>query len=407
MKRVYLLGVIITVILVIGVIAYYYSTILMVPGDPIVIGAALPLTGVLGSTGKQVQIGYETWLEAVNEKGGISGRPVQMIIYDDQSDPTSTKSLYQKLVSVDNVDLLLGPYAASEALAAAPIAEQNNMVMINPITASKALYESDYEWQFKTTTGGGELVCQPLFDLFDTLPSDAKPHTIAIAVAASEGFLPIAEEARNIAGNRSYEVVYYEVFPMTTADATGIISNAKAKNPDVFIGLGYVQHDQLLLTTAYELGFKPKVLFFQTSSVYSFITDLGEEVMNGVTHNVPFDYRLNYVGVEEFANRVENKYGVSGKEIDSGAATAYASCQLIEAAIKGTGGVNNTSIRNWLLSNTVDTVIGPWKVDQNAVARGVRYIPELRTTISQWLNGYREVVYPQELATESFLYPIP
>jgi len=377
----------------------------------ILIGAAVSLTGPLSTHGKKVVEGYKLWEKVVNAKGGILGKPVKLIIYDDASDPTTTKTLYERLITVDKVDFLLGPYASSCSFAAAPVAEKYKMVMIHPLSNAITVYNytaNGWDWQFCAHPCGltDTQLLQHWEAIINLIASEKRPKTVGYINTADVFPRALAagiEVAVKKYKDYGFTIVFHEEIPKGATDVTAVVSKAKAANAEIFIVIGYLSEEVLVIRTMHELGYHPKIVITGTGGVKEFYDTLGP-IAEGIMCHIPFHVKYPLPAAQEFVKAFRSEYG---RDPEYYQALAYATAQILEAAIKGAGSLDNAKIKEWLLTHSVETVWGTWKVDWNRVKEGIRYVCEVKAASGQWQNGVLQIIWPPELATAKYVYPKP
>src|SRR5262245_38363856 len=208
-------------------------------GEPIKIGFSMSLTGPLSPNGKQALLGLQIWEEELNAKGGLLGRPVKLVYYDDQSQSAPVPGIYTKLMDIDKVDLVIGPYATVPAAAAMPVVMQKGKVFI--ILFGLAVNsEFNYPNFFAMIPSGPDT--KPAFTegFFDAAAAqNPKPQTVALVAADQEFSRNACDGARDNAKKHSLKVVYDRTYPPTTADFTPIVRAIQAANPDVVCVCSY------------------------------------------------------------------------------------------------------------------------------------------------------------------------
>src|ERR1700756_1919017 len=154
---------------------------------PIKVGFSMSLTGPLAANGKQALLGAQIWQEEVNAKGGLLGRQVQLINYDDQSNPTTVPGIYTKLLEVDKVDLIVSGYATNMVAPLIPIAMQKNKTLIS-LFALDANADFKYPKYFSYIPTGGPNPKQTISEGFFQVAAaqNPKPKTVAIAAEDAE-----------------------------------------------------------------------------------------------------------------------------------------------------------------------------------------------------------------------------
>ena len=229
-------------------------------GEPIKIGFSMALTGPLAANGKQALLGAKIWEEEVNAKGGLLGRPVQLVYYDDQSNPTTVPGIYTKLLDVDKVDLVVGPYATNIVAPAIPVVMQKNKTFIG-LFALDANGEFHYPKYFSMLPSGPtpkESFTEGFFQI--AAAQNPKPKTIALAAEDAEFSRNACEGARENAKTFGFTIVYDKTFPPGTTDFSPIIRALVAANADLVVICSYPLSSVGVLLAANELNFTPKML---------------------------------------------------------------------------------------------------------------------------------------------------
>jgi len=229
-------------------------------GEPIKIGFSMALTGPLAPNGKQALLGMKIWEEEINAKGGLLGRPVKLIYYDDQSQSAPVPGIYTKLMDIDKVDLVIGPYATVPAAAAMPVVMQKGKVFI--ILFGLAVNsEFNYPKFFAMIPSGPDT--KPAFTegFFEAAAAqNPKPQTVALIAADQEFSRNACDGARDNAKKHGLKVVYDKTYPPTTTDFTPVIRAIQAANPDVVSVCSYPLDSVGIVKTVNELGYKPKMI---------------------------------------------------------------------------------------------------------------------------------------------------
>src|SRR6266480_1490621 len=227
--------------------------------DPITIGFGMALTGPLAANGKMSLVAMKIWEEDVNAKGGLLGRPVKLIYYDDQSNPSTVPGIYTKLLDVDKVDFAVSPYASTQIAPAMPIMVQKQRLYIS-LFGTGINDEFNYDKYFSMLPTGP--TPKPTFTkgFFEIAAKmNPKPQSVAIAAADAEFGRNACEGARENAGKAGLKIVYDKNYPPATTDFTPIVRAVQAANPDLFIVCSYPLDSVGLVRAVNELGFKPKM----------------------------------------------------------------------------------------------------------------------------------------------------
>src|SRR5579862_2454125 len=229
-------------------------------GNPIRIGMSLALTGAGASPSKVVNTALDLWRDDINAKGGLLGRPVELVIYDDQSTPANVPTIYNKLIAVDKVDLLLGPYGTNFVAPAMPTIMQNNKLTIS-FTAIGINDNFHYPRYFSMVSTGPEGVDSFSIGFFDMAAvQQPKPQTVAILAADAEFAQSAAAGARDQIKKHGFNLIYDQSYPPSTTDFGPVVRAVRATNPDiVYIG-AYPPDNVGIIRAANEIGLSPKMM---------------------------------------------------------------------------------------------------------------------------------------------------
>src|SRR6195256_402169 len=229
-------------------------------GEPIKIGFSMAMTGGLGPNGQSALLAQKIWEEDTNAKGGLLGRPVKLIYYDDQSSPATIPGIYTKLLDVDKVELIIGAYATALLAPAMPIVMQKKKTFIG-LLGLAVNTEFNYPNYFAMIPSGPD--AKPAFTkgFFDiAMAQGAKPQTVAIVAADQEFSRNAADGARENAKAANLRVVYDRTYPPSTADFAPIVRAIQASNPDLVVVCSYPPDSVGMVRSVNEIGFKPKAI---------------------------------------------------------------------------------------------------------------------------------------------------
>jgi branched-chain amino acid transport system substrate-binding protein len=364
-------------------------------GPPIKIGASLPLTGEFSEPGKAAQQGYRVWEAMTNQKGGLLGRKVRFIFRDDASDQNTVVSDYTSLISRDKVDLLAGTFSSLLNIPASTVAERNRMLYVEPAGGAPEIFDRGYKYLFfaqqATANKQGDVWAKWVL----SLPSSKRPKTAAYPTLDDPFAVPVLEGIREKFEAAGIRTVQKSTYPADTSNFDSIANAVKAKNPDVVVhgatfadGVGFVRAMK-------KVNFKPK-MFFETSAPSfgdQYIKGVGKEATEGVFYAVSHTPEAATPGNKEFVAKYKQLYG--GTEVPEDAADAFATAQVMQAAVKAVGSVDRSAqqkLADWLHGHEVQTVLGPLSWDDAGRPQG-------EFLIGQWQNGKPEVVLPQDAAT--------
>jgi branched-chain amino acid transport system substrate-binding protein len=371
-------------------------------GDPIKIGASLPLTGEFSEPGKAARQGYEVWEATINEKGGlIDGRPVQMVYKDDQSNQNTVVADYNALISRDRVDLLLGTFSSLLNLPASAVAERNRMLYVEPAGGAPELFDRGFKYLFfaqqATADHQGDLWAQWVTEL----PEDQRPKTAAYPTLDDPFARPALEGIEAILSDAGIRTVYRETYTIDNPNLDGIASALKARNPDVVVHGATFEDGVSFVRALRRANFTPKMLYQTSAPSFGdqYSGALGKQTTEGIFYGVSHTKEAKTPGNEEFVARYREMFG--GEEVPEDAADAYATAQVLEAAVKGVGTIERErqlELADWLRENEVDTILGPLRWDEAGRPQG-------EFLVGQWQKGVPEIVLPEEAATTDEILP--
>lgn len=362
---------------------------------PIKIGASLPLTGDFSEPGKAAQQGYKVWEAMTNANGGLLKRQVKLIIRDDASDQNTVVSDYTSLISRDKVDLLAGTFSSLLNIPASTVAERNKMLYVEPAGGAPEIFSRGYKHIFfaqqATANKQGDVWAKYVL----ALPADQRPKTAAYPTLDDPFAVPVLEGIREKFEAAGIKTVQKSTYPADTNNFDSIANAVKAKNPDVVVhgatfadGVGFVR-------ALKKVGFKPK-MFFETSAPSfgdQFSKGVGVDATEGIFYAVSHTPEAATPGNKEFVAKYKELYG--GTEVPEDAADAFATMQVMEAAVKAVGSVarkDQTKLADWLHGNEVKTILGPLSWDEAGRPQG-------EFLVGQWQDGKPEIVLPKEVAT--------
>jgi branched-chain amino acid transport system substrate-binding protein len=285
--------------------------------DPIKIGFSMALTGSVAQNGKQLIIALELWRDDVNANGGLLGRPVELVYYDDQSNPTNVPGIYTKLITVDKVDLLLGPYATNMTAAAMPVIMQHNMATISmlAIDVNRHFHYSRYFDMIPVGPEGTKAFSKGFFVL--AAAQKPKPQTVAIVAADAEFSKTSADGAWENAKTEDFKIVYDQSYPPSTTDFAPVMRAVQAVNPDLVFVAAYPPDTVGIVRAAAEIGLSPKM--FGGTMIGLLITPIKTQLgpmLDGIVISESFvpAPSFNFPGVTDVLKRYQAK--AAGEKID-------------------------------------------------------------------------------------------
>ena len=371
-------------------------------GEPIKVGASLPLTGEFSEPGKAAKQGYEVWEAMVNDSGGlIDGRPVKMVVKDDQSNQNTIVSDYNALISQDKVDLLLGTFSSLLNLPASTVAERNRMLYVEPAGGAPELFDRGYKYLFFAQQATADKQGEVWANWVTDLPADQRPKTAAYPTLDDPFAQPTSEGIEKILKAAGIKTVYRETYTIDNPNLDGIASALKARNPDVVVNGATFEDGVGMVRALLKAGFKPKMLYQTTAPSLGdqYSKAIGKPNTEGIFYAVSHSKEAKTPGNPEFVAKYQEMFG--GTEVPEDAADAYATAEVLQAAVKAVGSIDRNrqlELADWLRDNQVDTILGPLSWDD--LGR-----PEGEFLVGQWQSGVPEIVLPEEAATTDKIIP--
>ncbi|MGB7687682.1 MAG: amino acid ABC transporter substrate-binding protein, partial [Pseudolabrys sp.] len=227
--------------------------------EPIKIGFGMSLTGPLAANGKMSLVAMQVWEDDINARGGLLGRPVKLVYYDDQSSPSQVPGIYAKLLDIDKVDLIISGYASTQIAAAMPVAIQKKKLFVS-LFGTGINETFNYPKYFSMIPNGP--TPKPAFTRGFFKVAEAqnpKPQTIAIAMADAEFGRNACEGAHQNAQASGFKIVYEKSYPPSTTDFSPIVRAIQAVNPDLMVVCSYPLDTVGMVKAMHEVGFKPKM----------------------------------------------------------------------------------------------------------------------------------------------------
>lgn len=383
--------------------------------DPIKIGFSTSLTGSLASSGKANLLAQQIWQEKINAEGGLLGRPVQFVYYDDQSKADTIPGIYAKLLDVDMVDLLMGA-ATNLIVAAMPeIMQRQKMVMV--LVALGSNDEFKYPRYFQTAAWGPDakgVMGRAFFEVAKTIIP--RPKTVAIVGADAEFSNNVMTGARAIAKQEGFNVVYDHTYPPGTTDYSPIVRAIEANNPDLVFVASYPLDSVGIVRAATELGLKTQMFGGGMVGLQyaTFLQQLAEKLDRVVNYHlyVPSP-TMSFPGIEDFLKVYQARAPQLGTDPLGfyQPPFAYAAMQVLEQAIKATGTLNDDKLADYIHNSEFDTIVGKIRFD----AKGEWARPRLLMIQYQNVNGnnldqYRTpgkavILYPPEYKDGELQHP--
>ena len=349
------------------------AILLALPGtaraaDPIKIGFSMELSGGLASGGTQSLRAMKIWEEDINAKGGLLGRPVKLVYYDDQSSAANVPGIYTKLIDVDKVDLVVSSYGTNMIAPAMPVVMDHDKVFMT-LFGTAVNDKFKYDKYFQILPNGKDTAVAPSKGWFEiAMAMTPKPKTVALVAADAEYAQNVIGGARRMVKEMGLTAVYDKSYPPSTVDYTPIVRAVQATNPDLIYVASYPTDSVGILKAAHELNLKTQLFGGgMIGLAFAPIKVALGPLLNGVTVYdvyVP-EPTMKFPGIEAFLKRYQT---IAGKADPLGyylPPFAYAELQVLADAVKGVGSLDQTKIAKYIHATTFHTIVGDVKFAEN------------------------------------------
>jgi branched-chain amino acid transport system substrate-binding protein len=385
---------------------------------PIKIGCSLALSGALAGAGKQALLSYRIFIEDINKKGGVLGRPVELVYYDDHTKPSDIPAIYTKLITVDKVDFVVGPYGTGLVAASLPVVMEHKMCFpsLYAVLANRHFkYDRYFQWE---PHGGKAYQEWPKGFLLAAAEQMPKPKTIALLAVDNEYGTHVQEGAIKTSKELGFEVVYNKTYPPGTVDFSGLIRAMKATNPDLVYFSTYPPGTSGVLKTAKEVGLTPKMIGgAMIGAAYTSIqTDLGKalEGVTAITWWAP-EPTMKFPGISNFLKQYQpmakkEKLDPLGYYL---APYAYACLQVLCNAIEKTNSLDQKVVSDYLRNHAHESIVGKVEWDEMGEWKNPRHIwfqfQNIKGNKPKDFEGpgHLTIIYPEEYKSGKLVYPFP
>lgn len=389
-----------------------------IAAEPITIGFSIELTGGLAAGAKPALLAMQIWEEETNAKGGLLGRPVKLVYYDDQSNPATVPGIYTKLIDVDKVDLLTSGYGTNMAAPAMPVVIQHNKLFLGlfALAINSEFHYPKYFSMLPTGPDPKHAFSRPFFDL--AMKQNPKPKTLAVAAADAEFPRNASEGIRDIAKELGIKIVYDKTYPPTTADYTPIIRAIQATNPDMVFVASYPPDSAGMLRAAQEVGLKTKL--FGGGMVGLQFTPLKLQFGPALNGIVDYDWwipakTMQFSGVLDFLKKYQAK--APGEGIDPLGwylpPFAYANLQVLGQAVSEAKTLDHDKLADYIRTHEFKTIVGDIAFGKDGEWSKPRVLEVQWQNIKghdlkDFQDASTEVILePAEYRTGNIVYPYP
>ncbi len=370
-----------------------FSAAALAQSAPVKIGIGIAQTGTLGGGGKAALLALQMWVEDVNAKGGLLGRKVELLAYDDQSNPATTPGIYTKLLDVDKVDLLIAPYGTVPTAPIMPLVKQRGLLLMGNFsfqvnhTVKHDMWFNNAPWGDATSWTEG----------FLRVGQNIGAKTIAFIAADQEFAQNLANGAKEIAKKSGLQTVYEQNYPPTTVDFSAMIRAIRAAKPDMVFVCSYPNDSVAIVRAVNEIGVGPTVKLFGGGMVGLQFTPVMESLgssLNGIVNYHSYVPGMKYPGIEDFLQRYAKK-AAEAKVDPLGFYLPpfnYAIGQILEQATAATRSLDQKLLAKYLHSHEFDTIVGPisWGPDGERARPAVPMI-QFRNVADKNVEQFRQI----------------
>jgi branched-chain amino acid transport system substrate-binding protein len=389
-----------------------FSALALAQSGPIKIGMSMPQTGSLGAGGQAALLAIRMWVEDVNAKGGLLGRKVELIAYDDQTNPALTPAIYTKLLDVDKVDLLIAPYGTVPTAPIMPLVKQRGLLLMGNFsfqanhTVKHDMWFNNAPWNDASSWSDG----------FFEIGKKQGAKSVAFLAADNEFAQNLANGARELAKKAGLQTVYNQNYPPATTDFSSLIRGVRAAKPDMVFVMSYPNDSVAIVRAVNEIGVGDSVKLFGGGMVglqfTPIMTNLGSS-LNGIVNYNSYVPGIKYPGIEEFLKRyaikaAEAKVDPLGFYLPP---FNYAIGQMLEQAIGATKSLDHKKLAEYLRKNEMKTMVGPIKYGPDGEWASPRVVQaQFRGVADKNMDQFREigkqvVLYPDAYKTGDVVVP--
>jgi branched-chain amino acid transport system substrate-binding protein len=380
--------------------------------QPIKVGMSMPQTGGLGAGGKSALLALQMWVEDVNKKGGMLGRKVELIAYDDQTNPALTPGLYTKLLDVDKVDLLIAPYGTVPTAPIMPLVKQRGLLLMGNFSfgvnnvVKHDMWFNNAPWNTASSWSDG----------FIEAGQKLGGKTIAFLAADNDFAQNLANGARDLAKKAGLQTVYNQNYPPATTDFSSLVRGIRAAKPDIVFVMSYPPDSVAIIRAVNEIGVGDSVKIFGGGMVGLQFTNIMESLgssLNGIVNYNSWVPGINHPGIDDFLKRY-NERAVKEKVDPLGFYLPpfnYAIGQMLEQAVTATKSLDHKRLADYLRKNEMKTIVGPIRYGPDGEWANARVVQaQFRGVTDKNLEQFRQVgkqvvLYPQQYKTGEVIAP--
>jgi branched-chain amino acid transport system substrate-binding protein len=393
-------------------VAYGIPGTLFAQQNVVRIGMSMPQTGSLGAGGQAALLALRMWVDDVNQKGGLLGRKVEFIVYDDQTNPANVPGIYTKLLDIDKVDLLIAPYGTVPTAPLMPMVKQRNLLLMGNFSfqvnakVHHDMWFNNSPWNDAASWSDG----------FVKNGQKLGSKSIAFLAADQEFAQNLANGARELSKKAGIKSVYDQNYPPTTTDFSSLIRAIRAAKPDMVFVMSYPNDSVAIVRAVNEIGVGSEVKMFGGGMVGLQFTPIMQSLgslLNGITNYNSYVPGMKYPGIEEFLGRYA-KRAAEAKVDPLGFYLPpfnYAIGQMIEQAVNGTKSLDQKKMAEYLRQNEMKTIVGSIRYDKSGEWANPRVVQaQFRGVVDKDVEQFRKpgkqvVIYPDEYKTGDVIAP--
>jgi branched-chain amino acid transport system substrate-binding protein len=365
------------------------------------VGACISLSGPYSNLGGQAKAGYEIATEQINQAGGVFVRkygkkiPLELIIQDTESVPMKAVSSMEWLYTSKKVVAYIGEGNMVNGQA---VAEKNKIPALAIASPHQTPHDRGLKYWFAPFAKSLD-TAKAILDVLDTIPVDKRPKTVASFEEQSDWAIEQAEALKKEAVKRGYKVVVAEKYPRITKDFSPLIMAAKNAGAEAVFSTPVAPDGMTMMRQMKELDYNPKVVVvIRGAEDLSWGKALGPVGDYVILAGMSWHHRINYPGADTLNAAFQSKFG---RPADVLTGSAYASIQILAAAIEKAGTLDTTKIRDAIAATDMMTVMGRIRFRPNGT------LIDPCPAVVQWLSGSQKLVWPKEFRETPFVYPIP
>ena len=381
---------------------------------PIKIGMSMPQTGGLAGGGKASLLGIEVWRDDVNAKGGLLGRKVELVVYDDKSSASETPAIYSKLLDVDKVDILFAPYATVPTAPLMPLVKQRGLLLMGNFSFQVNSKIGHDMWFNNAPWGPADSWAASFLEL----GQKAGGKTIALLAADQEFAQNLAVTARDVAKRMNMPIVFDQAYPPNTVEFSSIMRALKAAKPDIVYVASYPPDSAGILRAVNELGIGDNVKIFGGGMVglqFGAVMENLGSLLNGVVNYNTWlpEPSMSSDGTKAFFETY-TKRAIEAKVDPLGyylAPFGYASGQMIEQAIKAVGSLDQKALAKYLRENEHKTIVGPIAFSADGERKeSLTLQAQFRGVVDKNMDQFRKpgtqvILFPAKLKSGELISP--